>query len=118
MKSSNRIIEGFRKGELLYIHGNNTLASTPSLFSRESSLIYKDVVVSYEVINQQSTTSGSSAILKSSLASFFLGTPGMMAGLGAKTNEIFWIAVEWANGEKSLLELDRELYNHFLRMMF
>lgn len=118
MKNINIILEGYFKGQKLYDSNDNRITVMENIFSSTYSEITKDVVLNYEVINQQSSTSATSAAIKGSLGAFFLGTPGMMAGLSANTNEIFWVAVEWANHQKSLLQLDRELYNKFIRIMF
>lgn len=78
----------------------------------------KNHVKNYEIINKESFTNGASAVAKGGLASFFLGAPGLLAGLSAKTDNIYWIAIEWRGGQRSLIEIDNNNYKLFLLQMF
>lgn len=46
------------------------------------------------------------------------GEFGAVAGIGGKQSKEYLIAVEWKDGEKSLIYLDEENYKVFVRSMF
>lgn len=75
-------------------------------------------VASYEVITEEKYKSGTSAILRGAAGVALLGGIGVLAALSAKSKGIYVIAVEWKNGEKSLIEIDDRLYKRFLQSMF
>ena len=117
MKSRNLVLEGEYKGWKIYYRWNSLLLME-GLFGKQYQELNKKQIIKYEVINKDSYISSSSAIAKSTLGSFFLGTPGMMAGLGAKTNDVYWIAIEWIDHTKSLIEMDSGLYRTLIRILF
>jgi len=120
MKACNEVIAGDYKGYyVLYFKKSKILAiSEPVWTNPKWAGLDKKHVKSYEIINKESFTNGASAVAKGGLASFFLGAPGLLAGLSAKTDNIYWIAIEWNSGKRSLIEIDNNNYKLFLLQMF
>lgn len=118
MKSKNMILEGNFKGYKLYYHKNYGLFFKKNVFDPEYTQIGKRNILNYEVITKDSYVDGTSAVIKGGLASSLLGAPGLLAGLSAKTNDIYWVAIEWGNHTKSLLEMDSNLYHQLILSLF
>ena len=120
MKACNKVIAGDYKGyDVLYYKKSKKLViSEPVWTNAKWAGLDKKDVKNYEIINKESFTNGASAVAKGGLASFFLGAPGLLAGLSAKTDNIYWIAIEWRGGQRSLIEIDNNNYKLFLLQMF
>ena len=88
------------------------------MFDREWYAIEKDSVLQYELVTKDSYVNGTSAIIKGGLASSLLGAPGLLAGLSAKTDDVYWVAIEWKNNTKSLIEMDSFFYHTLIRALF
>lgn len=121
MKACNKVIAGDYKGyDVLYYKKSKKLViSEPVWTNAKWAGLDKKDVKNYEIINKESFTNGASAVAKGGLASFFLGAPGLLAGLSAKTDNIYWIAIEWNwDNKRSLIEIDNNNYKLFLLQMF
>lgn len=80
--------------------------------------INPETVDSYELIGEESHTSGSSAVGRAAVGSFLLGPIGVAAALSAKKKGIHTIGIKWKDGGKSIIEIDDKLYKTFLSSMF
>ena len=119
MKSRNIVLEGLLKGYSLFcLTKTNELILSKGIFSKDNYAIKKESVINYEVITKDSFTNGASAVVKGGLASAFLGAPGLLAGLSAKTDNIYWVAIEWKTHAKSLIEMDDYYYHLLIRTLF
>ncbi|MBD5521322.1 MAG: hypothetical protein HDR03_08905 [Lachnospiraceae bacterium] len=47
-----------------------------------------------------------------------LGGVGAIAGIGGKNKKEYLIAIEWKDGDKSLILIDDEYYKVFIQSMF
>lgn len=75
-------------------------------------------VTDYEVLNETVRTSSTSAATRAALGSFFLGPAGIAAGLGAKKKGTYWVAVQFKDGKRSLLEVDDKLFRALTIALF
>lgn len=76
----------------------------------------KHTISSYTVIDE--TNKDKYSIWKGALGVALLGGFGAVAGIGGKKKKEYLIAIEWKDGEKSLICLDDDAYKTFVRSMF
>ena len=81
--------------------------------------ITKEYVDHYEVLDQESAKSMSSALTRGIVGGALLGPVGIAAAVTAKTKSIYTVVVYYKDsGEKSMLEMDDKTYRLFLKQMF
>lgn len=76
----------------------------------------KNYISSYTVIDENNKEQYS--FLKGALGVALLGGIGAIAGIKGKKKKEYLIAVEWKDGQRSLLYIDEDLYKTFIRSMF
>ena len=76
----------------------------------------KWTVSSYTVIDESNKDQYS--FWKGALVVALFGGFGAIAGVGGKKSKEYLVAVEWKDGEKSLLSLDEDAYKVFVKSMF
>lgn len=76
----------------------------------------KRTVKNYTIIDENNKNQYS--IWKGILGVTLLGSIGAVAGIGGKKKKEYIIAIEWTQGEKSLIYIDDETYKEFLKGMF
>ena len=108
MKSVNVILEGSGKGSNISQYRSYLITDVYSL--------QKPYVTSYTLINENNKSQYS--FWKGALGVALLGGVGAVAGIGGKKTSEYLIAVEWKNGEKSLICLDDKFYKVFVQSMF
>lgn len=113
MAAKNVVLSGKYKGAEIIIHNH-----CDHVVIKGGKSLNKYDVASYEVITEEKYKSGTSAILRGAAGVALLGGIGVLAALSAKSKGIYVIAVEWKNGEKSLIEIDDKLYKRFLQSMY
>lgn len=108
--AKNRVIAGkYEDMPLLSISGD----------WRSSSRISAKTVDHYEVLDQESAKSMSSAITRGLVGGAILGPIGVTAATTAKAKSIWTVVVYYKNcDEKSMLEMDDKTYHLFLNQMF
>lgn len=70
----------------------------------------QQTVAKMEVIDEEMRKSGSSAVLRGALGAAVLGPVGLLAGLSAKNKGVYLLAVEFKDGQTSLIEVDQKIY--------
>lgn len=80
--------------------------------------INKKTVETYEVLNETAQTSTASAVGRATLGSLFLGPAGAAAALGAKRKGVYWVAIQFKDGKRSLLEVDEKLFRAITISLF
>lgn len=80
--------------------------------------ISKKTVEACEVLNETIQTSTASAVGRATLGSFFLGPAGAAAALGAKRKGVYWVAIQFKDGKRSLLEVDDKLFRAITIALF
>ena len=78
----------------------------------------KNIIVSYEVMDEKSTKSATSAVGRAAVGALFLGPIGLLAGVTAKSKGTYLIAIEFKDGKKSLIEVNDKIHKEFIKLMF
>ena len=107
MANINYVVEGKYKKEK--ITGWTLLRTYSSPFS-------KRYISSYTVIDE--TNKDQYSFWKGALGVALLGGFGAIAGVGGKKKKEYLIAIEWKDGEKSLILINDEYYKVFVKSMF
>ena len=76
----------------------------------------KRYISSYTVIDE--TNKDQYSFWKGALGVALLGGVGAIAGIHGKNKKEYLIAIEWKDGEKSLILIDDEYYKVFVKSMF
>lgn len=113
MGAKNKVINGDFKGENIF---KELFAKNLNIGNKKG--IFKTNIKEYEVIDQSSTKSASSAVIRSAVGIALLGGVGLLAGISAKNKGVYLIAIEFITGERSLIEIDEKLYKVFVASMF
>lgn len=115
--AKNKVIAGAYNGYVVQ-HSSKDIFLCPSTFSMDMTRLNKQTVDSYDLITEDKVKSGSSAILRGAVGAAVLGPVGLLAGLSAKNKGIYTIAIQWKNGNQSLIEIDDVKYKSFVKGMF
>ena len=75
-------------------------------------------VDSYEIIDEKTRKSATSAVGRAAVGSFLLGPVGLLAGLSAKNKGTYIIAIYFKNGMKSLIEVDDNMKKQIISSLF
>lgn len=60
----------------------------------------------------------SSAAGRAALGALFLGPAGIAAGLGAKKKGTYWVAIQFKDGKRSLLEVNDKVFRAITIALF
>lgn len=114
--AKNQVIEGDYKGSgIVTSHKGDVIIAIGFI---KKILINNETVEEYELMNSESKTSGTSAVTRAAVGSFFLGPIGLLAGTTAKKKGIHIIAIQFKDGKKSLLEVDEKIYKAIIQKCF
>lgn len=115
-KAKNQVIAGDYTGRKVRCSNNRII------FDRafKPPIEVSDVTVSrYEVVDQDASKSATSAVSRGLIGGMVLGPVGMIVGsLSAKKDTIVLISIEFKNGDKSLIEVDKTVYKTLLKILF
>ena len=79
----------------------------------------KDNVESWELITDEHRKSAASGVARGLVGGVLLGPVGMLAGgLSAKNKSTYDIAIQFKDGKKSLIEVDKNIYKALMRTLF
>lgn len=78
----------------------------------------KENILNYEIVTEEHRKSAASGITRGLVGGILLGPVGLLASLTAKTKGIHVIAIEFHDGNKSLIEIDEKIYKAFIQKMF
>lgn len=78
----------------------------------------KSNVDSYEIIDEKTRKSATSAVGRAVVGSFLLGPVGLVAGISAKKKGTHTIAIYFKNGMKSLIEVDDNIKKLIVASLF
>lgn len=115
MGAKNQVIGGDYKGKIVTRSGDKAILSTGFLSSLP---LTRENVAEYEVLDEKSRKSASSAVGRAAVGAFFLGPVGLAAGLSAKSKGIHTVAIQFTDGKKSLLEVDDKIYKAIISQLF
>ena len=115
MGAKNKVIAGDCEGGIV----NAVFDEFDIVFGWNSMVsINKNTVREYEVIDQESRKSATSAVGRAFAGAALLGGVGLLAGLSARRKGIYTIAIEFNDGKKSLIEIDEKKYKKLMKIMF
>ena len=107
MRNINIVLEGKNKGAKIDNCGDLLYAN---------SWLSKRYISSYTVIDESNKDQFS--FWKGALGVAFLGGLGAIAGIGGKKKKEYLIAIDWKDGQKSLILIDDKYYKVFVTSMF
>lgn len=111
MKEINIVLEGANKGNRIYNISKDKCLTQACGWSFKPPYIS-----SYTVIDESNKDQYS--FWKGALGVALFGGLGAIAGVNGKKKKEYLIAVEWKDGEKSLISLDEEYYKVFVKSNF
>lgn len=109
-RNINIVLEGKYKGDKI------NQSFTELCLNKNRGYFIKSWISSYSVIDESNKDQYS--FWKGALGVVLLGGIGAVAGLKGKKRKEYLIAVEWKDGEKSLILIDDEYYKVFVKSMF
>ena len=115
MFQKNRVVAGDYIGKSVY---------PPSLFVSKHPTIgnielSNKTVASYELIDNTHRKSALSGVFRALVGKSIFGNAGMLAGaMTAKNKNVYTVAINFLSGERSLLEIDDEIYKAIIRSCF
>ena len=115
MGARNEVIAGNYKGRHVGKYGNEIYLY---LNGNEDIKLNKSTVLNYEVIDSENRKSAVSAVGRATVGAVLLGPVGIVAGFSAKRKGIYTVAIEFHDGNKSLIEMDEKRYKIFMETMF
>lgn len=78
----------------------------------------QNTVENYELITEEHRKSAISGVSRGLVGGVLLGPVGLLAGLSAKNKGTHFVAIEFKDGKKSLLEIDDKIYKTLIQKMF
>lgn len=113
--AKNKVIAGDYEGKSVLQTFGEAFVSTS--FTKSIPLNKKNVK-EYEVIDEESRKSATSAVGRAFVGGVILGPVGWLAGLTAKKKGTHTLAIEFYDGKRSLIEVDDKLYKSIVSKMF
>lgn len=110
MKTKNIVLEGQFKDKKIYVN-NGVLTHFGGGWNFEP-----PYVTSYTVIDESNKDQYS--FWKGALGVALFGGLGVVAGVRGKKSKEYMVAIEWKDGEKSLICIDDECYKTLVKSMF
>lgn len=112
----NVVVAGDYKGKTL-IYTANTLALVTGFFKKI--IIDKNTLENYEVITEDHVKSATSGAARGLVGGALLGPVGMLAGaMSAKNKGTYHVVLEFKDGKRSLVEVDKKVYTGLMTIMF
>ena len=112
----NKVIAGKYEGKSIISTSGRVFISIGVFSPLE---LTNDIITSYEVLNGEQRKSAKSGIARGLVGGALFGGVGALAGgLSAKSKGKYQIALEFYDGEKSLLEVDDKIYKLIMKALF
>lgn len=113
-KKINIILEGMYKDKSICISSDKKNLNTSGMGWN----LTKNNITSYTILDENTKDSSEYSFWKGALGVALFGGFGAIAGVGGKNKKEYLIAIEWKDGEKSLIHINDEYYNVFVKSMF
>lgn len=115
-KAKNKVIAGAYEGKTIIAAGGKIQIVLGFLKTVD---LDSKTVSTYEVLSDEHIKSAASGAARGIVGGVLLGPVGMLAGgLSAKSNDVYEVAIQFNNGEKSLLEIDGKRYKMLIKNCF
>lgn len=120
MTKVNVVIAGDYNGKPIQKNGNNIsiIIKSGFLIPKTSIELNKSTVLSYEIIDEKSRKSATSAVGRGAVGGFLLGPVGLLAGLSAKSKGTHTIQINFLDGKKSLICIDDKIKAVLIKVLF
>ncbi len=120
MTKINVVIAGDYNGKPIEKSGNtiSIIAESGFLMPKTAVQLNKSTVSSYEIIDEKSRKSATSAVGRGAVGGFLLGPVGLLAGLSAKSKGTHTIQINFADGKKSLIFIDDKIKTALIKALF
>lgn len=118
MGAKNKVIAGDYQGKDITCMFGDLYIFIPDAYSGGNVQLNKSTIRQYEIVDEESRKSASSAVGRAAVGAAFLGPIGLLAGVTAKRKGIYTVAVEFYDGKKCLMEIDEKRYKELLKKMF
>ncbi|PIC71018.1 hypothetical protein [Sporosarcina sp. P17b] len=115
MAKKNKVIAGDYEGKDI-IHAGGKVTIATGWFKTYD--VSKESVKEYEIIDEESRKSATSAVGRAFVGGVILGPVGWLAGLTAKSKSTHVLAVEFNDGKKSLIEVDKKAFATLTKILF
>lgn len=116
-KAKNAVISGAYRGGKLKKNLNRILVSIPMQFGFAE--ISSKTVEGIEIIDSSSKKSTGSIIKRGIVGAVIAGPAGaVIGGVTGKTKDVYHVLIHFKDGQQSLVELDNEMYNNLLKVVF
>lgn len=116
--SKNSVANGDYKDRMVEMSGKKVFIRDGNFGFGKKIFINHDTVESYEVLDEQHQKSAASAVGRAAVGGLLLGPVGLLAGVSAKSKGSYYVAVQFKDGKRSLLEVDDKIYKAILSEMF
>lgn len=113
--AANKVIAGDYEKKLISSTFGVVMLSTSTF---KSIPIDKTTVEEYEIIDEESRKSAVSAVGRAFVGGIILGPVGWLAGLSAKSKGTYVIALQFKDGKKSLIEVDKKINSALMKKLF
>lgn len=118
MGAKNKVIAGDYIESRISLTAGGTLPII-SVDNKTSIEMNNFFVESYEVITDEHRKSAASGIARGLVGGALLGPVGMLAGgLSAKSKGVYQVAIQFKDGNKSLIEIDDKIYKALIKACF
>lgn len=115
-KARNMVIAGDYVNKGITYNGKDLLLVTGFMKTLK---LDKSTIASYELTNSDSSKSVSSGIVRGIVGGAVFGAAGLIAGAASgKNNNIYQVTVEFIDGKRSLIEIDKSKYDVLIQKMF
>jgi hypothetical protein len=112
----NAVLEGKYKNKDIF-NGANYVAVNAGFF--KSVMIDKSTVRAYELVTEDHQKSMASGIARGIVGHALLGPAGLVVGaISGKKKGSYHVAIEWNDGERSLVHIDDKAYKTLMRVLF
>lgn len=112
--AKNKVIAGDYEGWDIYsMFGVLSISDNTKLF-RPKIIHLNDNITHYEILDENSTKSASSALIRGGLGAVLLGPVGLLAGLSAKNKKEKIIALRFKDGQECIVEVDKKIFEKIL----
>lgn len=114
MGAKNKVVEGEYKGKsIISSLGNVSIV----IGFTKSFPLDSTTIAAYELLSGDKKVSATSAVGRGALGGFLLGPVGLLAAASAKKKGVYLIAVNFKDGNSSLLEVDEKIYQALLKKL-
>lgn len=117
---TDKVIAGDYDGIIMYVNSKNSLLiRDEGMFGKKKAYINKETVDHYEVVDEESSKSFGSGIIRGAVGAAAFGAVGALAGAAsAKNKKEYRVAITFKDGKRVLCSLSKDYYKYLTEIMF